>query len=523
MKKSLPLILGSILTLCTIPACALTNSDPKPVFVVPTNYGKECLKNSTIKEAKREPIWNNGTRYLADNAYEMTIHSTADDKAHVEGTAYTDQDIDVQLFGIGTNKFNSPEAETVLYATTDENEANNSTTSESTSTDSNLITGVEYAYQTGPIRAELGAKQEIWLKTTVMEASDGYYVESKNYQSTFTQVFITITDGIPPYELGSNPFEVSKKFILDNNSSEENLKLKLEEYLTEKVQEKYRELYDSYRSDFDEKGATAVNIRFENFDMNAENFTGLLDVVDDAGNKTVDQKFIINVIDNGEKNGLTILDGLFDIGEFGYKKTKPEQIDAKVKEYVFAYSENKGKDTDYSIETIRDSYKLYSDGIDVIRDIVKNRTYQEVRGNIYYKGSLLKSNVAIAKFILKDNVKPENNRKDLPDNALDDELRKVNSDNYLDYVNKGIETIEKYVNIYDEIYENEYYYRVEISTYNKVLYFYFYITDKDKNETGDFNNNKAGKISLTTELEDAIGDELPLTIYLTKDKQIINL
>lgn len=521
MKKFLPLILGSILTLCTIPACSLTNSDTKPVFVVPTNYGKECLKNSIIKEAKREPIWNNGTRYLADNAYEMTIYSTENDRAHVEGTAYTDRDIDVQLFSIGTNKFNSPEAKTVLYATTDENEANNGASD--SSTDSNLITGVEYAYQTGPIRAELGTKQEIWLKTTVMEANDGYYVESKKYQSTFTQVFITITDGIPPYELGSNPFEVSKEFILDNNSSEENLKLKLEEYLTEKVQEKYRELYDSYRSDFDEKGATAANIRFENFNINAESFTGLLDVIDDAGNKTVDQKFTINVIDSGEKNGLFIPNDLFIIGEFEYKKAKSEQIDSLVKEAVFGYSENKGKDVDYNIEIIRDSYKLYSDGIDAIRDIVKNRTYQEVRGNIYYKGSLLKSSVAIAKFILKDNVKPVNKGNNLPDNALGNELRKVNSDNYLDYVNKGIETIEKYVNIYDEIYENEYYYKVEISVYNKVLYFYFYITDKDKNETGDFNNNKAGTISLTTELENSIEEELPLTLYLTKDKQIINL
>ena len=224
MKKFLPLILGSILTLCTIPACSLTNSDTKPVFVVPTNYGKECLKNSIIKEAKREPIWNNGTRYLADNAYEMIIYSTENDRAHVEGTAYTDRDIDVQLFSIGTNKFNSPEAKTVLYATTDENEANNGASD--SSSDSNLITGVEYAYQTGPIRAELGTKQEIWLKTTVMEANDGYYVESKKYQSTFTQVFITITDGIPPYELGSNPFEVSKEFILDNNSSEFKIKIR---------------------------------------------------------------------------------------------------------------------------------------------------------------------------------------------------------------------------------------------------------------------------------------------------------
>lgn len=522
MKKFLPLILGSILTLCTIPACSPTNSDPKPVFVVPTNYGKECLKNSTIKKAKREPIWKDGTRYLADNAYEMTIYSKADDKAHVQGTAYTDQDIDVQLFGIGTNKFNSPEAETVLYATTDENEANNNTTSESTSTDSNLITGVEYAYQTGPIRTELGSKQTLWLKTTVMEASDGYYVESKNYQSTFTQVFITITDGIPPYELGLNPFEVSKEFILDNNSSEENLKLKLEEYLIEKVQEKYRGLYDSYRSDFDEKGATAANIRFENFDMNAKSFTGLLDVIDDAGNKTVDQKFTINVIDSGEKNGLVIPNDLFDIGKFGYKKTKPEQIDSRIKESVFAYSENKGKDVDYSIEIIRESYKLYSDGIDAIRDIVKNRTYQEVRGNIYYKGSLLKSNVAIAKFILKDNVKPVNNGKDVSNSDLDKEFINIKSNNYLDYVKKGIETFEKYVNIYDEIYENEYYYKIDINNNvsNEYLLLTFCIIDKERNENANY---CTGKISLTTELENSIEEELPLTLYLTKDKQIINL
>lgn len=523
MKKFLPLILGSILTLCTIPACSPTNSDPKPVFVVPTNYGKECLKNSTIKKAKREPIWKDGTRYLADNAYEMTIYSKADDKAHVEGTAYTDQDIDVQLFGIGTNKFNSLEAETVLYATTDENEANNNnTTSESTSTDSNLITGVEYAYQTGPIRTELGSKQTLWLKTTVMEANDGYYVESKNYQSTFTQVFITITDGIPPYELGSNPFEVSKEFILDNNSSEENLKSKLEEYLTEKVQEKYRELYDSYRSDFDEKGATVENIRFENFNMNAESFTGLFDAVDDAGNKTVDQKFTINVIDSGEKNGLVIPNDLFDIGEFGYRKTKPEQIDSRIKEYVFGYSENKGKDVDYSIEIIRESYKLYSDGIDAIRDIVKNRTYQEVRGNIYYKGSLLKSNVAIAKFILKDNVKPVNNGTIVSNSVLDKEFENLKSNNYLDYVNKGIEIIEQHVNIYDEIYENEYYYRVYIknNTSGEFLFISFFIIDKEKNENSNYYK---GAISLTTELENSIEEELPLTLYLTKDKQIINL
>lgn len=520
MKKFLPLILGSILTLCTIPACSLTNSDTKPVFVVPTNYGKECLKNSIIKEAKREPIWNNGTRYLADNAYEMTIYSTENDRAHVEGTAYTDRDIDVQLFSIGTNKFNSPEAKTVLYATTDENEANNGASD--SSTDSNLITGVEYAYQTGPIRAELGTKQEIWLKTTVMEANDGYYVESKKYQSTFTQVFITITDGIPPYELGSNPFEVSKEFILDNNSSEENLKLKLEEYLTEKVQEKYRELYDSYRSDFDEKGAIAANIRFENFDMNAESFTGLLDVIDNAGNKTVDQKFTINVIDSGEKNGLFIPNDLFDIGEFGYRKTKPEQIDSRVKESVFAYSGNKGKDVDYSIEIIRESYKLYSDGIDAIRDIVKNRTYQEVRGNIYYKGSLLKSNVAIAKFILKDNVKPVNNGTIVSNSVLDKEFENLKSNNYLDYVNKGIEIIEQHVNIYDEIYENEYYYSVYINnnTSGEFLFISFFIIDKEKNENSNYYK---GAISLTTELENSIEEELPLTLYLTKDKQIINL
>lgn len=520
MKKFLTLILGSILTLCTIPACSLTNSDTKPVFVVPTNYGKECLKNSIIKEAKREPIWNNGTRYLADNAYEMIIYSTENDRAHVEGTAYTDRDIDVQLFSIGTNKFNSPEAKTVLYATTDENEANNGASD--SSSDSNLITGVEYAYQTGPIRAELGTKQEIWLKTTVMEANDGYYVESKKYQSTFTQVFITITDGIPPYELESNPFEVSKEFILDNNSSEENLKLKLEEYLTEKVQEKYRELYDYYRSDFDEKGAIVENIRFENFNMNAESFTGLFDAVDDAGNKTVNQKFIINVIDSGEKNGLVIPNDLFDIGEFGYKKVKSEQIDLKVKDYVFGYSENKGKDVDYSIEIIRESYKLYSDGIDAIRDIVKNRTYQEVRGNIYYKGSLLKSNVAIAKFILKDNVKPVNNGTIVSNSDLDKEFRNLRSNNYLDYINKGIEIIEQHVNIYDEIYENEYYYKVgiNINTSGDFLFISFYIIDKAKNENSNYYK---GAISLTTELENSIEDELPLTLYLTKDKQIINL
>ena len=151
MKKFLPLILGSILTLCTIPACSLTNSDTKPVFVVPTNYGKECLKNSIIKEAKREPIWNNGTRYLADNAYDMTVYSNINHKAHIDGMAYNSSDIDVQLFSIGTNIFNSPEAETILYATTDENAIN-----QTTSNNSNLITGVEYAYQTGPIRAELG-------------------------------------------------------------------------------------------------------------------------------------------------------------------------------------------------------------------------------------------------------------------------------------------------------------------------------------------------------------------------------
>ena len=517
MKKFLPLLFSSLITLCAIPACSLTNSDPKPVFVVPTNYGKECLKNSTIKESKRETVWNNGTRYLADNAYDMTVYSNINHKAHIDGMAYNSSDIDVQLFSIGTNIFNSPEAETILYATTDENAIN-----QTTSNNSNLITGVEYAYQTGPIRAELGAKQEIWLKTTVMEASNGFYVESKKYQSTYTHIYLTILDGIPPRELNdltTEPFTISKKTIIDNNSSEENLKEALVNFLYQKL----GEVYDFQEGDFDEKGVTPINIRFKNFNMNANKFTGLMDLYDNAGNFITDQQFTIKVVGHVDGDeGIIIRD---DLPEFmyTYRKCTFEQLQADVK-YFYNHYENENKN-EYSVEIIGDSLKLYSDGISEIRDFVKNEKTQEIYGNIYYKGVILQSNVKIGRLLLTDNIAPENNGKQINSYIFEKEMKKYKFNNINDYIFKGIDIIESYVDIYDEIFEKDYIYNIWIHMYKdskKILLGYNIYDTRSLNWSCNslFESELYFYLDSTNELENSLVEN-DYYIELTKDKQFL--
>lgn len=162
----------------------------KEVYVLPTTLGNKylsfhkspCHKNTQIKKAD-------------DEGYQMTIDESvlgnaSNVKFNTTGNQYEPNDIDVVLFGIGTNFNNTANSSTLLYASLDDKGT--------TDADKSIVTGVEYAYGTGPIKKEFNTKQQLWLKTTVMEKKGDVYVANPSTDIRFTPVTIQLTDTVAP-------------------------------------------------------------------------------------------------------------------------------------------------------------------------------------------------------------------------------------------------------------------------------------------------------------------------------------
>ena len=178
-----------------------------------------------------------------------------------------------------------------------------------------------------------------------------------------------------------------------------------------------------------------------------------------------------------------------------------------------------------SVEIIGDSLKLYSDGISEIRDFVKNEKTQEIYGNIYYKGVILQSNVKIGRLLLTDNIAPENNGKQINSYIFEKEMKKYKFNNINDYIFKGIDIIESYVDIYDEIFEKDYIYNIWIHMYKdskKILLGYNIYDTRSLNWSCNslFESELYFYLDSTNELENSLVEN-DYYIELTKDKQLL--
>lgn len=442
-----------------LPACS---GSSKPIYILPTNYGMKCMNNGYLKKTKKGFFIENGVKYKASDAYEMIIYSTPELKAHVPNIPYSDMDIDVQLFGIGTNEYNYPEADTLLYASTNKNG------NDFLDAGKKLVTGVEYVYQTGPISKELlSSRQELWIKTTIMEESNGYYVESKKYIPTFTQVFVTIIDGIPPVSLQDSEFDVSVDFIKENNSSEETLKEKLSELLKEKIVKRY-EYYNQFY-DFD--GGTICsdvrNIRFINFNSQSYIYNGFVDLYDKEENCTKDQAFSMRVTLVDEDNNYS--DDRFyipspnslPIVQCGYNKSI-EEIEFLLKMHL-----NISNNSNYKLQINSNNLVFYDNSnIEVIRDFVKNKKVQQLICKITYCNEFVFDNILLGKLILVDDVGPTVKTTYSQEKFANDTKKlcsgiKETFDDLYQFITPLIGKIEST----DEIYENNFYFIMYLNSW----------------------------------------------------------
>ncbi len=172
------------------------------VYVLPTARGERYLKRSSgvksLIDVKKDD---------ANNSYHMVIDQSAVDgtnaRFHDSGTvAYNNNDIDVLLFGIGTNFNNSVSADTLLYASLTEEEADGQSADLKSNADGSgsqgIVTGVSYDFGTGPLQYNTTSEQLVWLKTTVMEERNGVYIASPTVDIRYTPVYVQFSDTVAP-------------------------------------------------------------------------------------------------------------------------------------------------------------------------------------------------------------------------------------------------------------------------------------------------------------------------------------
>ncbi len=148
MKKISTFALAAALSMGSLFLSACGGNDKTELHVLPTNFGMNYLKDENAAESKKEDI---------ENAYHMVVDASAVQNSafafNYTGTDYTDDDIDVKLFGIGTNSNNSRSAHTFFYATLDADAAKKNRIS--FAEDEKIVTKVEYVKGTGPIQKSI--------------------------------------------------------------------------------------------------------------------------------------------------------------------------------------------------------------------------------------------------------------------------------------------------------------------------------------------------------------------------------
>ena len=212
-KLNKTLIATGFLGILLLPGCnnnqldktdSSVKDEKEQVYVLPTDFGKRYLKRGVDSKRAFDLRKNEN-----DGSYHMSIDASAVSETNIKfnltGTAYQKDDIDVVLFGIGTNFNNTSKADTLLYATLDQNVAaiaddslEGSLENSSEIEEKNIITGVEYAYGTGPIKNEFDKEQLLWLKTTAMEEKNGTFIASPTADIKFTPVYIELKDTVAP-------------------------------------------------------------------------------------------------------------------------------------------------------------------------------------------------------------------------------------------------------------------------------------------------------------------------------------
>lgn len=296
MKKLRNLLAATsmIFSLLFISSCN-TSNDKKELFVLPTEIGEKYLEKKVIKNHAKKAyselkFADDIPNEVEGNAYLLNVDSSAiSDGANVKfnsnGTSYSSNDIDVLLFGIGTNLNNSPAAETMLYASLD---ADGGTSTK------NLVTGVEYAYGTGPIKNEIGVKQTLWLKTTIMEeAQPGVYINSPDSEVNYTPLYITLEDKSAPTIDGFSYNITYSQYINSLKSSTQTL----EENIKSLIYNKYHTYHNNGKIDKEEKpdiNEVTVTDKKEEYFAN-DVIKGTFNAIDSSGNISNNNEFNIYI------------------------------------------------------------------------------------------------------------------------------------------------------------------------------------------------------------------------------------
>lgn len=271
-----------------------TDDGKEQVYVLPTKLGKRYLRGADTKGVNPGiDVRKDDT----DNSYHMVIDASAVGGESVTfnstGTGYTDNDIDVRLFGIGTNLHNTSNADTLLYATLEADDMaiddSSTTSTETQTTETNIVTGVEYAYGSGPIKKEFDREQLLWLKTTVMEEKDGAYVANPTTDIKFTPVYIELKDTVAP---------ILTDFTYDVSYSEyvEASKHDIATSLRECINDNFSYMESGEINKYEKPQISKVNFDNSLSGLHAgDTITGTFTVVDSSGNVSEAKTLAINI------------------------------------------------------------------------------------------------------------------------------------------------------------------------------------------------------------------------------------
>lgn len=382
-RKNLFFALSSLIMLGVASGCATNDSkgnqnesslsssdDKKQVYVLPTKLGRRYLRGGSKGIHPVADVW----RSANDGSYHMVIDASTVKGEYVSfnktGAAYDYNDIDVRLFGIGTNLNNTSTADTLLYATLDADmavETGETTSEESTPTieENNIVTGVEYAYGTGPIKVEFNNAQLLWLKTTVMEQKDGIYVANPTTDIKFTPVYITLKDTIAP---------TAEDFRFDVDYSVYAEKEKdgtLNDYVEHIVRNEFKFKNEGEIDKDETPTLESVTIDEHSRLYAGDALTGKFTLSDTSGNVSEPANFTINILKD--------FDNVTPIELPYYKTLKAKNGKAKTMEFLkenIMSTAYEWKHLDASNVEINDFDSLYED----LNDNLKEYVYMGLNG-----------------------------------------------------------------------------------------------------------------------------------------------
>lgn len=358
------------------------------VYVLPTTRGEKYLRKSSGVKSLIDVRKDN-----ADNSYHMVIDQSAIDgtnaRFHDSGTvAYSSNDIDVLLFGIGTNFNNSVSADTLLYASLTEEEATDLKSNADSSDSQGIVTGVSYDYGTGPLQYNTTSEQLIWLKTTVMEEQNGVYIASPTVDIRYTPVYVQFSDTVAPV-MDNIDISLSYSNYLAYTTKGMTANEWVKMHITENMRSSNSELINT------DEIPTLKDVVYSNGKLSydaGDIIQGTYTVEDSSGNVSIAKSFKITIFaDYNEKVSLSI-----PYRELTSRTAEERQTYLKTE---FLKEFKKGKSVDKAAEQYRSSIAVsdvtlmdYTDDVDSsmldIKSNIQNKTETALSASVGKYGTI---------------------------------------------------------------------------------------------------------------------------------------